>query len=151
MKKTIAKKTAERLQLTAEGRALLALIESHGSPTLLADKLKVNPQSVRHWLYVGSVPKNAALDVASTLKMKPQQLRPDLPADTWKPKEVSRPAKELVARTADAKLLVRLAKQFGSVKDLCAAAGCTSSEFHTWKTRGRIPAIKLPTFLELHE
>lgn len=151
MKKTIATKTAERLQLTEEGRVLLSLVESHGTPAMLAAKLKVDPQSVRHWLYVGSIPKGSVVSAAKVLKMKPQALRPDLPADTWKAKEVEKPAREPVARTDDAKLLVSLAKKFGGTKELCQAAMCTSAEFHTWKTRGRIPAIKLPTFLALQQ
>jgi DNA-binding transcriptional regulator YdaS (Cro superfamily) len=149
MKKSIAPKTAERLSLTEEGRVLLNLIESHGSPSMLAARLKVDPQSVRHWLYVGSIPKSAAIAAAPILKVKREDLRPDLPADAWKPKVVEKPVREPIARTEDAKLLVSLADKFGGVKELCAAAMCTSAEFHTWKTRGRIPAIKLPTFLAL--
>ena len=151
MKKSIATKTAKRLEQTEEGRVLLALVESNGSPANLAAKLKVDPQSVRHWLYVGSIPKSAAIKAAAILKCKAQDLRPDLAADAWKIKVVKKPVREMIARTEDAKLLVSLADKFGSVKDLCAAAFCTPGEFHTWKTRGRIPAIKLPTFLALNQ
>ena len=56
-----------------------------------------------------------------------------------------------VAITGDAKLLVSLAKQYGSVSNLCAAAFCSVSDYHTWKSRGRIPAIKLPTLLSLQK
>lgn len=149
MKKSIATKTAERLEQTEEGRILLGLVESAGSPAKLAVRLKVDPQSVRHWLYVGSIPKSAAIKASEILGCEPQSLRPDLPAEAWAVKVIEKPVREPVARTEDAKLLVSLAEKFGGVKELCAAAFCTPGEFHTWKTRGRIPAIKLPTFLAL--
>lgn len=146
MKKTISTKTAERLQQTEEGRVLLGLIETYGTPAALAAKLKEDPQSVRHWLYVGSIPKAAAIRAAATLKKKPQYFRPDLPAGAWVIKEVEKPVREMVARSPDAKLLVSLADQYGGVKELCAAAECTTSEFHTWKTRGRIPVARRAAF-----
>jgi len=80
------------------------------------------------------------------------EFRPDLDITDWDTKQQGPiPKKKPVAKTADAKLLVQLAEQFGSVKALCAAAFVTVGDYHTWKTRGRIPAIKLPTFLELQK
>lgn len=150
MKKSIADKTAERLNLTEEGRVLLRLVETYGSPADLARRLKVEPQAVRAWIYVGAIPKGAAKIAARTLGVKPWDLRPDLDASTWVPKEViEKPARQPVARSDDARLLLGLAEKYGSVKALCTAAFCTPGDFHTWKTRGRIPAIKLPTFLAL--
>lgn len=150
MKKSIADKTAERLNLTDEGRVLLRLVETHGSPADLARKLGVDPQSVRSWIYVGAIPKTSAMRAAKILKVRAKDLRPDLPASEWVEKKVvEKPARESVARSSDARLLVELAGKYGSVKALCAAAFCTPGDFHTWKTRGRIPAIKLPTFLAL--
>lgn len=150
MKKSIADKTAERLNLTSEGRVLLNLVETHGSPADLARKLGVDPQAVRSWIYVGAIPKSAAIRAAKILKVKPQDLRPDLPASAWVVKKaIEKPARQPVARSDDARLLLTLAEKYGSVKALCAAAFCTPGDFHTWKTRGRIPAIKLPTFLAL--
>lgn len=150
MKKSIADKTAERLAASQEGCALLALVTTHGSPADLARKLGVDPQAVRSWIYVGAIPKSAAIRAAKILKVKPQDLRPDLPASAWAVKKaVEKPAREPVARSADARLLLTLAEKYGSVKALCAEASCTPGDFHTWKTRGRIPAIKLPTFLAL--
>jgi len=150
MKKSIADKTAERLNLTSEGRVLLNLVETHSSPANLARKLGVDPQAVRSWIYVGAIPKSAAIRAAKILKVRPQDLRPDLPASAWVVKKaVEKPARQPVARSDDARLLLALAKKYGSVKALCAAAFCTPGDFHTWKTRGRIPAIKLPTFLAL--
>lgn len=150
MKKSIADKTIERLKLTDEGLALLELVNDHGSPTDLARKLGVDPQAVRSWIYVGAIPKLAAIRAAKVLKVKPQDLRPDLPASAWVVKKaVEKPIRQPVARSADARLLLSLAEKYGSVKALCAAAFCTHGDFHTWKTRGRIPAIKLPTFLAL--
>lgn len=152
MKKSIAYKTAERLHLTDEGRVLFNLVETHGSPAELARKLGVDPQAVRSWIYVGAIPKSAAIRAAKILKVKPQDLRPDLPASVWVVKKaVEKPARQSVARSEDARLLLALAEKYGSVKALCAAAFCTPGDFHTWKTRGRIPAIKLPTFLELQQ
>lgn len=150
MKKSIADKTAERLNLTEEGRVLLRLVETHGSPADLARKLGVDPQSVRSWIYVGAIPKTSAMRAAKILKVRAKDLRPDLPASEWVVKKaVEKPVRQPVARSDDARLLLTLAEKYGSVKALCAAAFCTPGDFHTWKTRGRIPAIKLPTFLAL--
>jgi len=107
---------------------------------------------VRQWVYAGAIPKGAAIAAAKTLKIKPSALRPDLPKSAWEVKvEQAKPARQPVARTEDAKLLVVLAEKYGTVKELCARAHCTVTEYHTWKTRGRIPAIKLPTFLGLNQ
>jgi len=151
MKKSIADKTADRLSLTEEGRALLRLVDGVCEcPADLARKLGVDPQAVRSWIYVGAIPKSAAIRAAKILKVKPQDLRPDLTPDAWIIKEVEpKPARQPVARSDDARLLLTLAEKYGSVKALCAAAFCTPGDYHTWKTRGRIPAIKLPTFLAL--
>lgn len=150
MKKSIADKTAERLNLTSEGRVLLNLVETHGSPADLARKLGVDAQAVRSWIYNGFIPQSAAIRAAKILKVRPHDLRPDLPGSAWVVKVVqTKPARQPVARSDDARLLLSLAEKYGSVKALCAAAFCTPGDFHTWKTRGRIPAIKLPTFLAL--
>lgn len=152
MKKSIADKTVERLRMTTEGQVLIDLIAGYGSPVALARKLGADPQAVRSWIYVGAIPKLAAIRAAKILKVKPQDLRPDLPASAWVVKKaVEKPVREPVARSADARLLLTLAEKYGSVKALCAEASCTPGDFHTWKTRGRIPAIKLPTFLALQQ
>lgn len=153
MKKSIADKTVERLQQTPEGQVLIDLIAGYGTPANLASKLGVEPKSVRHWLYVGSIPRIPAIRAAAALGVEPSALRPDLPESAWIEKVVeqkpAKPVREPVARSDDARLLLTLAEKYGSVKALCAAAFCTPGDFHTWKTRGRIPAIKLPTFLAL--
>lgn len=136
--------------LTDEGKVLRDLIVTHGSPADLANKLGFDPQAVRNWIYVGAIPMSAAIRAAKVLKVKPQSLRPDLPASAWVPKKVvEKPVRQPVARSSDARLLLALAEKYGSVKALCAEASCTPGDFHTWKTRGRIPAVKLPTFLAL--
>lgn len=152
MKKTISQKTTDRLMETPEGQAMLGLLQTYGSPTNLARKLGVDPQAVRQWVYAGAMPKSAAMMFAKALGTQPFHLRPDLPTTAWviKVKE-EKVRKEPLARTADAKLLADLAIKYGSVKALCEAAGCSDSEFRTWKYRGRIPAVKLPTFLGLNQ
>lgn len=138
-----------------EGQALLALLQTHGSPINLARALNVEAQAVRQWVYAGVMPKSAAMIFAGQLGMQPSDLRPDLPADAWvqkvKEDKPPKPSKQPVERTEDAKLLAGLAVKYGSVKAVCEAAHCTDSEFRTWKYRGRIPAIKLPTFLALNQ
>jgi hypothetical protein len=152
MKKSIATKTVERLSLTSEGRVLLNLVETYGSPSELANKLGIDPQAVRSWIYNGFIPQSAAIRAAKILKVRPHDLRPDLPGSAWVVKIAPvKPTHQPVARSEDARLLLTLAKKYGSVKALCAAAFCTPGDFHTWKTRGRIPAIKLPTFLALQQ
>lgn len=149
-KKTISQETASRLSTTPWGEALRQLVLTAGNPTELASKLGVDPQSVRNWIYMGAIPKVWAIKAAEVFGGSPQDLRPDLAPDAWVIKEVKpKPARQPVARSDDARLLLTLAEKYGSVKALCAAAFCTPGDFHTWKTRGRIPAIKLPTFLAL--
>lgn len=152
MAKSVSIKTADRLSQTKEGAALLAMVERHGTPAKFAEAIGVNPQWVRQWIYDGRISKAACADIAEAIGVTKEDLRPDLPASAWAVKVVTpKPDRQPVARTEDAKLLVRLAEQHGSVKDLCAKAFCTVGDYHTWKARGRIPAIKLPTFLALQK
>lgn len=152
MPKKLSSKTSTRLDETPEGKALLAVVARYGSPQAMAKSLDIDPQHIRQWLYRGRMSKHGALKIAETELHTKEELRPDLSEGDWGKLPVgAAPHKQPVATTEDAKLLVRLAEQHGSVKDLCAKAFCTVSDYHTWKSRGRIPAIKLPTFLGLQQ
>jgi hypothetical protein len=96
--------------------------------------------------------RRAAVTLAKKTGRMKEEFRPDLTAEEWA-RNFTGPVPGIppVATTDDAKLLVRLAEQFGSVKDLCAAAFISVGAYHTYKSRGRIPAIKLPTFLSLEK
>lgn len=152
MAKSILRATALRLSETDEGLVLLGLIETHGSPNALAEATGIPAQWVRQWCYDGRVSKQGAIDIAEKLGLTKERIRPDVPAEGWAKKEVEpKPPRNPVARNEDARLLVELAEKFGSVRKLCDAAFCHPGDYHTWKTRGRIPAIKLPTFLALKQ
>ncbi len=154
MSKTILLATRSRLNETPKGRALLALVERFHSPMHLAEAMGVNPQLVRQWLYNGQISLGGAKIAERTLQVAKESLRPDVTPESWaeQKKVVERkPEKDPVAKTEDARLLVKLAAKMGSVRAVCDAAGCTTGDYHTWKCRGRIPAIKLPTFLGLKQ
>lgn len=152
MKKSVLAATAARLKETPEGSALLSLIEKYQTPASLAGVAGVAPQRVRQWIYDGRVSKQAAEQMADAVEMPKEQIRPDIPAADWIRKEPDpKPVRVPVARNEDAKLLVALAEKYGSVRALCELAFCTPGDYHTWKTRGRIPAIKLPTLLALQK
>lgn len=148
MKKSIYSKTAERLALTARGAILLSLIRQHGTPAKLAERLGYDQQIVRDWIYKGYIPTPSAAKVAETLGVDASVLRPDVDWTPRPPKE-PKPPREVVARTADARLLVRLAEKYGSVEALCKAAYITTTDFANWKCRGRIPAYKYPTLASM--
>jgi DNA-binding transcriptional regulator YdaS (Cro superfamily) len=150
MKKTILQKTADRLSASPEGTVLLDLINRAGNPNELARKIGVHAQLVRQWIYEGKVSRQGAPKVALAFNTTQEAIRPDVDPAEWIKKPVEQKAARVpVARSDDAKFLVRLAKKHGSVKAVCEKASCTVADYHTWKTRGRIPAIKLPAFLAL--
>lgn len=148
----VMQKTRDRLNATPRGAALLKLVDEYETPIKLAEKLGFDEQQVRQWIYNARMSKLGALRMEEFTGRSRLEFRPDLDITDWDTKQqgpvLGKPA---VARTPDAKLLVKLAQQYGSVKELCAAACVTVGDYHTWKTRGRIPAIKLPTFLGLQK
>lgn len=140
------------LQEDDRGRALASLITEYGSNAELARATGFRPAAVGMWVQRGYMSRRAAYTLAEVTGRMKEEFRPDLTAEEWARDFAGPvPGTPPVAATQDAKLLVSLAEQFGSVKDLCAAAFCSVSDFHTWKTRGRIPAIKLPTMLSLQK
>lgn len=149
---TVMDKTKDRLRATPEGAALLDLIAEKGSPSKLAAAVGVNQQSVRQWLLRGRISQRGALLVSERLGYDKEALRPDLAVCDWNKQPPGRDhGCQAEAKTSDARLLVELADQFGTVQSLCESAMCTTGDYHTWKSRGRIPAIKLPTFLALRK
>lgn len=149
---SVMDKTKDRLKATPEGVALLSLIDENGSPSKLAAAVGVNQQSVRQWLLRGRISQRGALLVSDRLGYDKEALRPDLNASDWNKQPPGRDhGCQAEAKTSDARLLVELAEQFGTVQSLCESAMCTTGDYHTWKSRGRIPAIKLPTFLALRK
>lgn len=148
----VMEKTRDRLRKTGEGRALLSLLDDYETPTKMASVLGFNAQSIRQWILRGKVSKRAAIELELLTGREREEFRPDLDEKAWNSKPCGAPQGHVpVATTSDAKLLVELADQFGSVQSLCESAMCTAGDYHTWKSRGRIPAIKLPTFLALRK
>lgn len=140
------------LQQDDRGRALASLIAEYGTSANLAKATGFGTAAVGMWIQRGYISRRAAYTLAEVTGRMKEEFRPDLTADEWA-KEFPGPVpgEPPVAKSKDAKLLVKLAKQFGSVRALCDAAFITVGDYHTYKSRGRIPAIKLPTFLALQK
>lgn len=140
------------LQQDDRGRALASLIAEYGSSAELARVTGFGPAAVGMWVQRGYMSRRAAYTLAEVTGRMKEEFRPDLSEAEWARQFAGPvPGEKPAVATQDAKLLVQLAEQFGSVKALCAAAFITVGDYHTWKTRGRIPAIKLPTFLGLQK
>ena len=134
------------------GRVLASLIAEYGSAAELARATNFKPTAVAMWVQRGYMSRRAAITLAEVTGREKEEFRPDLSAEEWARDFAGPvPGQKPVPTTQDAKLLVKLAEQFGSVKALCEAAFITVSDYHTYKSRGRIPALKLPTFLELQK
>jgi hypothetical protein len=140
------------LQQDDRGRALASVIAEFGSSAELARVTGFRPAAVGMWVQRGYMSRRAAIRLeAATGRMK-EEFRPDLSEAEWDQEFPGpNPGIKPEATTSDAKLLVALAAQFGSVKALCAAAFITVGDYHTYKTRGRIPAVKYPTLLALQK
>lgn len=138
------------LQQDDRGRALASVIAEFGSSAALARATGFRPAAVGMWVQRGYMSRRAAYTLAEATGRMKEEFRPDLSESEWDQEFPGpNPGMKPVADSQDAKLLVNLAEQFGSVKDLCAAGFFSVSDFHTWKSRGRIPAIKLPTLAGL--
>lgn len=132
--------------------ALESLIKEYGSAAELGRVVGVSQPAAAMWVKRGYISRRAACTLAEITGRMKEEFRPDLSKEEWAHGFAGPvPGQPPVATTRDAKLLVNLAKQFGSVKDLCAAAFISVSDYHTYKSRGRIPAIKLPTLLSLQK
>ena len=140
------------LQKDDRGRALASLIAEYGSNAELARATGFRRDAVGMWVQRGYISRRAAYTLEEVTGRMKEEFRPDLTAEEWAREFAGPvPGQPPVVTTQDAKLLVQLATQFGSVKALCAAAFITVSDYHTYKSRGRIPAIKLPTLLSLQK
>lgn len=142
--------TAENLQKDDRGRVLASLIEEYGSNAALGRATGFSAGAVAMWVQRGYVSKRAAIRLADKTGRMKEEFRPDLSDAEWDQEFPGpNPGIKPSTHTKDGVLLVRLAKQYGSVKALCDAAQCKVSDYHTWKSRGKISAIKLPTLLGL--
>lgn len=140
------------LQQDDRGRALASLIAEYGSAAALGREVGVCQPAAALWVKKGCMSRRAAVTLAEKTGRMKEEFRPDLTAEEWARDFAGPvPGAPPVATTQDAKLLISLAKQFGSVKALCSAAFISVSDYHTYKSRGRIPAIKLPTLLSLQK
>lgn len=140
------------LQQDDRGRALASVIAEYGGNAALARATGFRRDAVGMWVQRGYMSRRAAYTLAEVTGREKEEFRPDLTAEEWaKDFAGPVPGEKPEPTTQDAKLLVQLAKQYGSVKALCAAAFITVGDYHTYKTRGRIPAVKLPTFLSLQK
>jgi hypothetical protein len=139
-----------RLNETDRGRALLSVINEFGGNLPLAKKLGVTANRVGMWVHRGFMSMRGASDLAELTGRERSEFRPDLSDADWDRAFAGPvPGKKPECKTADSRLLVELAEKYGSVSKLCEKAYISVGDFHTWKSRGKIPAIKLTTMLML--
>lgn len=141
----------KRLSLDDRGLALLSLIDECGNVAKLAAKISVSPQVVRRWIERGFISIRGAIALEVVTGRMKEEFRPDVCGDAW-----SAPRGRAFGSVAedsepDSALLSELAATNGGTAELCRKAGITLGNYHTWKSRGRIPAIKLPTLLGLRK
>lgn len=139
----------DRLRQTDCGRALLSLLEHYGGTAELAAFIGVAQPVVTNWVMAGRASTQGAIEIARATGREREEFRPDLVGDQWDRPRGKRLSGAVEPRTEDAKLLVDLANQHGSTIAFCEAAAIKPSDYHTWKSRGRIPAIKLPSLLAM--
>lgn len=140
------------LQKDDRGRALASLLAEYGSNAALGRAAGFGPATVGMWLQRGYISRRAAISLAEATGRMKEEFRPDLSDAEWNQDFPGwNPGIKPEPVTSDAKLLVKLAKQYGSVRAVCEAAFVSVGDYHTYKSRGRIPAIKLPTFLALQK
>lgn len=152
MSTKISAETQNRLMSTECGRPLLQILERFGDYPSIARAAGVDNQAVRVWFYKGKISVRNAIKLAEVMGVPKETLRPDLMPEEWnyEPRGPI-PGHKAVVEAEDAKLLVALAKQYGSVRSLCEAVDIKVTSYHCWKSRGRIPAAKLPEFLALRK
>lgn len=153
MQKTqqMEQRTRDRLSESDTGQALLALIDSHsGSPAELARALGVTGNVMGQWIRQAKASKRGALLAEEKIGVAKELIRPDVPAHAWTMKMPGPvPGKAFRAKTEDARLLVRLAKKYGSAKAVCEAAGIQGNQYRNWKSRGRIPSAYIARMVAL--
>lgn len=151
MRETKEERT-RRLMLTPQGAALANLLTEFGSSVLLAEKIGVTSSVVAAWINLGKISMRGASLLTDKLGRPVESFRPDLTEADWRrafPGPV--PGVPAINRTDDAKLLAKLAYQFGGVTALCRKLDISSTMFHNWKSRGKIPSRRLEQIKELAE
>jgi len=139
----------ERLRQTDAGRALLSLLDQYGGTAELSSFIGVAQPVVTNWVMAGRVSTQGAIEIARATGREREEFRPDLVGDQWDRPRGKRLSGAVEPHTADAKLLVELADQHGGTIQFCEASGIKLGDYHQWKSRGRIPAIKLPSLLAM--
>ena len=131
----------KRLKRTAQGKVIIALLAEYGSSVALAKAAGVNPDSVARWIAEGKISMRGATSLAEATGRDRKEFRPDLSDADW-PTAFPGPVPGAPPKnwTKDAKLLIKAAKKNGPVSALCESLGISVGNFHTWKTRGKIPA-----------
>lgn len=140
----------KRLNETDRGRALLSVINEFGGNAKLAKLLDVEPARVGQWVWRGFISMRFAEVLAEKTGRERSEFRPDLSDADWERAFAGPvPGQKPKHTSADSQLLIELAEKHGSVAKLCEKAYITVGDYHTWKSRGRIPAIKYPTLVAL--
>jgi len=133
--------TAQRLNKTAQGRALLELLAVKPSRQALADTIGASLSYINRCVINGQVSKSGAILFDKAGVMAKEKLRPDLNTEDWAANPTGLPIGCKCPNTGDHQILLRdLAIHFGSVRKLCEAAGVQIRAFHKWKSRNQISA-----------
>lgn len=147
------KEKVERLCKYERGRALLSLLVQYGSADEVGRMCHVSGDVVRNWIKRGYISARGAMRIEQKTGRMKEEFRPDLSAEDWLNKE---PGLDFDSRKSldewegeDSKTLLEAAIRHGGTRKFCRKAGISVNNFHTWKSRNRIPAIKLPIILAL--
>lgn len=144
------KQRNERLSQTDRGRALLSIINEAGNCIKLANLLGIHNFRVGQWVHRGFISMRYAQRLAEITGRERSEFRPDLSDADWERAFAGpAPGQKPKHTSADSQLLIELAEKHGSVAKLCEKAYITVGDYHTWKSRGRIPAIKYPALVAL--
>jgi hypothetical protein len=143
---------AARLSIDARGTALLSLLLQHGNiGERIATKVGVSPQVVGRWIERGFISVRGAIALEGVTGKPKEYFRPDVSGDAWENPRGRAFGSVAEDKEPDSALLSELAASHGGTAELCRKAGITLGNYHTWKSRGRIPAIKLPVLLGLRK
>lgn len=122
------------------GRVLLDLINEYGSISLMAEKTGITKSAAWRWAEKGKISMRGATTLAEKLGRKREEFRPDLTAEQWNSAfRGPVPGQAKKEHSGDIKILLSTAYKFGGTKKFCAEIGASITNYHCWKTRGKVP------------
>jgi hypothetical protein len=142
--------TSERLNKTAQGRALLALLAKKPSRQALAESIGASTPYINKCVRDGQVSKSGAILFDAAGLMSKETLRPDLGPNDWAAKSRGLAIGTKPVITGKHQILLKdLAIHFKSVKNFCKAMDIDGQYFYNWKMRDRISSAGMLKLLAL--